>query len=507
MGENRVSEIHEQLTGLRARVGTLLSAVGRPGWDADEATSGLREIAATLDDIAQSAGTELQARASDAERMDEILDVLFGMAGMDFTRRATVGEEGTRLDALAASCNMLSEELEASQRAIQERNEQLQAATRAKSQFLANMSHEIRTPLGAMLGFADLLLDPSLSESERLNYALVIRRNGEHLLSVINDILDLSKIEAGKLLIEKVEFSLARVLSDIDSLMRARALEKGLEFEIRYATPVPEVIVSDPTRTRQVLLNLVGNAVKFTEKGAVRVLVSFRDDGAQRLVFEVVDTGVGMSTEAAEDLFQPFHQGDASMSRRFGGSGLGLAICKPLADALGGEITVESEPGRGSTFTFTMAVEWPEGVELTSTWQPYATTDELERESTQAADLLGGHVLLAEDGVDNQVLVTSILRRVGLRVVVAPNGKIAIDRALAAKRAGTPFDLILMDMQMPEVDGYGAASSLREQGYDGPIIALTAHAMAGERERRSRSTSCSSTSISIPTTASTCAAR
>ncbi|MCP4446067.1 MAG: response regulator [Myxococcales bacterium] len=456
-----------------------MGAVERPRWEADDARVGLRRIAVCAERLTMELKLVRESSERDAVRIDEILDVLFAMARLDFSGRAVVTDDRGRLDALAAACNMLSEELQASLRQNDERNRELQTALKAKSQFLANMSHEIRTPLGAMLGFADLLLGADLSESESLNGAQVIRRNGEHLLAVINDILDLSKIEAGQLRVEKVEFSLPALLSEVDSLMRPRATEKGLEFSTDIRGELPETLVADPFRIRQILLNLVGNAIKFTEKGSVKIEVGSTDG---RLVFDVIDTGIGMTKAATKNLFKPFQQADASMSRRFGGTGLGLAICKSLADALNGTITLESEAGRGSRFLFEMMAEVSEGTEMVSSWGTALPNLDSQRSASRTKKL-AGNILLAEDGVDNQVLATSILRRAGLQVTVAENGAIAVERAKAAMEIGLPFDLIVMDMQMPELDGYGATAMLREHGYRGPVIALTAHAMTGEKER------------------------
>ena len=231
-----------------------------------------------------------------------------------------------------------------------------QAATRAKTEFLANMSHEIRTPMTAILGYADLLRDPQLSRGEHHTYLNVIRRNGEHLLALINDILDLSKIEAGRMTIEQVACSPAAILHEVASLMQVRARLKNLAFEVACADRLPETIVSDPTRLRQILLNLVGNALKFTASGGVRVTCRMQAGGDRpRLAFEVRDTGIGLAPEEQSALFQAFSQADNSTTRRFGGTGLGLAISKRLAQLLGGDIEVESEPGRGSTFTLWLA--------------------------------------------------------------------------------------------------------------------------------------------------------
>ncbi|MDB5100543.1 MAG: Sensory transduction histidine kinase [Cyanobacteria bacterium RYN_339] len=344
----------------------------------------------------------------------------------------------------------------------------------AKTQFLANMSHEIRTPLGALLGFADLLTDQRLGESDRLNYALIMRRNGEHLLSMINNVLDLSKIEAGQLTVERTACSVVQLLQDVDSLMRARATGKGLDFEVVLLTPLPERITGDPMRIRQILINLVGNAVKFTPHGKVELRVAYEPG---QLRFDVVDTGIGLSPEQLGQLFRPFEQADPSMTRRFGGTGLGLAICRPLAVALGGDLAVVSEPGRGSTFSFSMAAPDAEGqvVDL-------AVASAAGDVPAPSRDL-AGRVLLVEDGLDNQLLVATMLRKRGLVVVVAENGQVGLERALAAATAGEAFDLVLMDMQMPVLDGYAATMQLRERGYRGAIVAFTAHAMPGERER------------------------
>jgi PAS domain S-box-containing protein len=361
-----------------------------------------------------------------------------------------------------------------------------EAATRAKSDFLANMSHEIRTPMTAVLGFTELLLESELTESDRLNYLMTVRRNGEHLLSVLNDILDFSKIEAGKLSTERISCSVCQILGEVESLMRVRANEKDLAFEIVYASPIPAAIASDPTRLRQIVLNLVSNAIKFTERGSVSVEARCEavDSGSPELVLDVVDTGIGLTREQIACLFQPFSQADPSTTRRYGGSGLGLGICAPLAVALGGTIAVTSEPGRGSTFTLRLAIEAAAVASMMHATDAVALTGRMSGQSERVGPpRLEGRVLLAEDGHDNQVLISRLLQTWGLEVSLAENGLTAVAQATAATSAGRPFDLILMDMQMPEMDGYGATAHLRAEGYRGKIVALTAHAMTGERER------------------------
>ena len=368
--------------------------------------------------------------------------------------------------------------------------EAAEAANRAKSEFLANMSHEIRTPMTAILGYADLLLDHStLKEdvAQRLDAARTIQRNGQHLLDIINDILDLSKIEAGKLTVEAVDYSLESIVEEVLSLMRVRSHGKGIELKVHYETPVPAVIQTDPLRLRQILVNLVGNAIKFTEVGCVRVEVRHLVDASPRLEIDVVDSGIGMPKDQQELLFQPFTQADASTTRRFGGTGLGLAISKRLALLLGGDVTiVESTLNVGTRFRLTLSVS-PLAIERTVTpgIESLGKTPPKEPSSSRGKDpcLDGARILLAEDGPDNQRLISLILRNAGARVSVVENGLLAVEAVLRAVQIDEPFDVVLMDMQMPLLDGYGATRSLRAQGYHGTIIALTAHAMSDDREK------------------------
>ncbi|MCL4199228.1 MAG: response regulator [Phycisphaerales bacterium] len=361
-----------------------------------------------------------------------------------------------------------------------------EAANRAKSEFLANMSHEIRTPMTAILGYADLLIDEGQGPLDRLECIQTIRRNGAHLLALINDILDLSKIEANRMSVERIAFSPAEVISDVESLMRLRAAAKGLLFEVECATPIPHTIHSDPTKFRQILLNLAGNAVKFTDAGGVRLIARLlrregEDDGL--LSVEVVDTGIGISPDQLDRLFASFTQADSSMARRFGGTGLGLAISKRLARMLGGDISVRSTPGEGSSFTATIATGPLRDVRCVhSASAPRALASTSPGNEAPAPRLDGLRLLLAEDGPDNQRLIAFHLRKAGAEVVIAGNGRIAVERAFESLR-DHPFDVVLMDMQMPELDGYAATRYLRAHAYARPIIALTAHAMAGDRER------------------------
>jgi len=389
---------------------------------------------------------------------------------------------------------------EASAAAIQEREKRLreqqqhamleklcqaaETANRAKGEFLANASHELRTPLTAILGYTELLLDPGLSKSEQQSHLQTIRRNGAVLLEIINDILDLSKIEAGKMTVERTRCPLWQTVEDLVSLMRVRATEAGLKLEVDYDFPLPRTIETDPVRLRQILMNLVGNALKFTEQGEVRITVRCIDQAtsAPRVRFIVADTGIGIAPEEMERLFKPFTQADASTTRRFGGTGLGLTISERLARMLGGEIEVQSELGVGSTFTLSIDPGSLDGVPVLDA-PPQQPTDQDQPAAPRISRTLHGRVLLAEDGKDNQRLICHILKKVGLEVAVAENGRIACQLAAASADEGKTFDLILMDMQMPEMDGYQATRRLRQDGWRGPIVALTAHAMAGDRQK------------------------
>jgi PAS domain S-box-containing protein len=353
------------------------------------------------------------------------------------------------------------------------------AANRSKSEFLANMSHEIRTPMGAILGFAEMLLTKSPEECAQIGCVQIIRRNSLHLLELINEILDLSKVEAGKMKVDLVSCDLPELLAEVISLMRPRAKEKGLGFGVTFQGSIPRLIYTGPTRLRQILINLLGNAVKFTDSGRIEVKIADEGTGGPNILLrvEVIDTGIGMAPEELARLFVPFSQADGSITRKLGGTGLGLTISRQLARLLGGDITAAAQSSIGSTFTLKIDGGPSAGVErlqgLTETTLP-ATDDE----NTSGKIRLHGRILLVEDGADNQRLLQMQLGDAGASVTTAKDGRIAVD--LTDKQT---FDLILMDMQMPVMDGYAATKELRRRGLTTPIIALTAYAMAEDRAR------------------------
>jgi len=414
-------------------------------------------------------------------------------------QRTTVSKD--RLEQANTEVLARSKELEAQRQQLTTVNRHLEEAkvdallaTRAKSDFLANMSHEIRTPMTAILGFSENLCDGDLSKSEA-SYAIeTIHRNGEYLLRLINDILDMSKIEAGKMEVEHVPCSPHAIVADVLSLMQVRAVTKKLALHVEFLGSIPETIQSDPTRLKQILINIIANAIKFTEEGGVRLITRFVPDaghdeagspGGPHLQFDVLDTGVGMTGAQAGKLFQAFAQSDNTMTRKFGGTGLGLTISKRFAEMLGGDVTVvDSQPGRGTRFRVTITTGSLDGVRMIDEPNVVPNTAPLRpSRASQTGDPLDCRVLLAEDGPDNQRLISFVLEKAGAQVTVAENGQVAFDQAMAAKSEGKPFDVILMDMQMPVLDGYQATMALRAKSYDGPIMALTAHAMATDREK------------------------
>jgi PAS domain S-box-containing protein len=372
---------------------------------------------------------------------------------------------------------------------LKEAQRAAELANEAKTHFLANMSHEIRTPLNAIMGFTELLTDPGPSMEEKMKNVAVVRRNCHQLLKIVNEILDISKVEAGELEIEKVETKIDELLSEVKALLRVQAGKKGIELKFAPPEGVPDRVLTDSTRLRQILLNIVGNALKFTQQGSVSVTTKFvrKANGQSLVTFVVSDTGVGIDHQSAQKIFQPFSQADTSTTRLFGGTGLGLALARRLARALGGDVQLmKSAPGQGSTFAVSVAVEVLDQQQWARLDAASETQAEPPRPTIDTSALKGKRILLVEDAEDNQFLIQQFLSRTGAIVEIANNGNEGVDKAL-----NNEYEVVLMDIQMPFKDGYQATSELRSKGYRKPIIALTAHALVEEREKCLR-TGCTS---------------
>ena len=392
----------------------------------------------------------------------------------DFDQTLSIGTHD-EIGQLAKTLDEMKLNLKTSYSAIKEQNDKLVSLDKMKSQFLANMSHEIRTPMNAIVGFSYLLAGEDLT-SEQKDEVHVIRESAQNLLNLINDILDFSKIEAGQLDIQMTDSSLGKLLNSIESMMKAEACEKSLDFQIIADKDVPARLHSDPFRVRQCLVNLVNNALKFTDQGHVHLKVSLQQENDQHFIrFDVEDTGIGIPKDRQAAVFESFTQADGSTTRKYGGTGLGLAVTKQLVELLGGKLALTSEAGIGSAFSLII----PVGMDIAG--QPLldrdSVLDQEEVDESSQADIakISGKVLVAEDVEGNQKLMKLMLSKLGLEVVIAGDGVQAVQMATSQS-----FDLVFMDIQMPRMNGYDATAALKRQGYETPIVALTANAMKGD---------------------------
>ncbi|MEM7378753.1 MAG: ATP-binding protein, partial [Pseudomonadota bacterium] len=389
---------------------------------------------------------------------------------------AIVSDTGST-DGTLVSLNDVTE-IERIQGELIKQTEKAEIANQAKSDFLSNMSHEIRTPLTAVLGFADVMKSSAFSNDARYQqYLDTISRSGNHLLTLINDILDLSKVEAGKLEVELLPIDPCLLLIDVEDLLRDRADSKSVGLTASIEGTIPSEVSSDPVRFKQIITNLVGNAIKFTEEGGVRLVARY-DEAVQALSVSVHDTGIGMTPEQASNVFQEFTQADTSTTRRFGGTGLGLSISRKLANALGGDIAVSSVMGEGSTFTVTVRAEALSAARITDLDTVRHARQLAAAQASMVPVFAGQPVLVADDAEENRVLLTVLLEERGLTVHTVENGQLAVEAI-----AEGDYQIVLSDLNMPVLDGYGLVATVRRDGCELPIVALTADAMKGMRER------------------------
>ncbi|MCO6436413.1 MAG: response regulator [Phycisphaerae bacterium] len=417
---------------------------------------------------------ELLARIEAAERIIRL--------EWDFQRQCG------QLHKYNAQIAVLNSQLVRTNRQLSDAREQARAgqeaaefANRMKTEFLASISHGIRTPMMSILGYGEALLGDELSPSERRRALTAVRRNGEHLMQIVDDLLDIALIEAGKLRLQLTSARLKDTVEEIVTLLTPRASAGRLQLDVQYSDGLPETFLTDVTRLRQILLNLIQNAIKFTMTGGVTVRVGTEPAGDSRiLVLEVIDTGIGIPQDQLAQICEALARTDAPFVRRRGGVGLGLRISKRLVELLGGEIAVQSKKGVGTTFRVSLPLQESPRAEAPAP----STASNAARSKPRFVnqDDRPCRVLVVDDSPDNAALVTHLLRRAGADVAVAENGRESVTEALTAVQCGRPYDVVLMDMQMPVMDGYEATRELRRRGYAGPIVALTAHAMAEDRQ-------------------------
>jgi signal transduction histidine kinase/DNA-binding NarL/FixJ family response regulator len=380
----------------------------------------------------------------------------------------------TERDELNRSLNLMSVHFEqiinAKTQALEEARDMALSASKAKSDFLSNMSHEIRTPLTAIIGFSNSLSDESLSETDINVATSSIVRNSHHLMNIINDILDLAKIEQQTFELEQVEFDLLNLLVEVEESVSLQAIEKNLWFNVNIQFPIPQNITCDPTWVKQVLLNLASNALKFTNEGGIDINVGYQA-GESAITIDVIDTGIGITPAQQKKIFEPFSQADTTTTRRYGGTGLGLTICTELAQLMQGELTLHSVPGHGCRFSFAFAITPINEADIINDISQVSASQDTAEQLPLLIPGLRGHVLVAEDSPDTQNLVTWYIKKTGAQVTFVNNGQLAVEKAMAET-----FDLVLMDIQMPIVDGIEATALLRQIGFQKPIIAFTANA-------------------------------
>jgi len=471
---------------------TILLGILAAGWVARQIAPPLNQVTENLERLA--AGEHCD-KIPGLERKDEVGKL---------AAAAQIFKEHTgRIEVLLDDANYANEQAEAARKeaidyamviestnkALEDANEAAVSATKAKSDFLANMSHEIRTPMTAILGYSEMLREAdgnTLSKTQRDDAIDTVHRNGTYLLQLINDILDISKIEANKIDLEHIAFSPHAVVDDVVQLTQHKAEEKEIDLQYAWEYPIPKQVTGDPTRFKQILINLVGNAIKFTNEGQVNLTARWLE-ATQQLQIDVADSGVGMTAEQARSCFEAFRQADTSTTRKFGGTGLGLSISRQLAQLMGGDVSVQTtKVGAGTTMRVTVTLDVDEDtlrIESEDAYLSEPTTSKSSDKKIREAKQLDLNILLAEDGPDNQRLITFLLKKAGARVTLAENGQLAVDAVAKANADKKPFDVILMDMQMPVLDGYSATARLRDNGVDIPIIALTAHAMEGDRRK------------------------